>query len=323
MIKLAMTHAKFDSEKDKARTWLPNFDSTMNAIEASDEQRLVLLPLALTGKAGQWHSKQIEKDVLSQHTWTTYKAYFAKHFDPLPTIAEAMASINSCDIRPHESIQQHHLRFQQVLDDCKDGDVGTDYSLLVTYIRMMRPATRDYLTLFLNIKSSEEQRALQWSDLMQQARVYEAQAIALQGTSHHSTSSSSSSSNKPRQTASHAVPVSDHSSQSSSQSASSNSTATSTSSDNSAPPRNPNYKGNNYDPNYQNRFRPASGSSFSKQTEQPSDRPNNSNKNNDRRAPKTPEDRPCWNCHEIGHFANKCPNPPAKRAKTAEEAKQA
>jgi hypothetical protein len=148
MKKAVTNFTKFDPATVKARDWIVQFKLVMKMEGASDGQIVQAMPLCFQGDATRWHQGEVNKCALKENDpsfddLTSYSEKFINMFDPPPNQMAAAAALQTCRIRPSESINQHLLRFRRC-----EADMSEPFSVSMmrtTYVGMLRAETRAFI----------------------------------------------------------------------------------------------------------------------------------------------------------------------------------
>lgn len=282
-----------DGSRTKVSTFLAQFELRVRNANGTEKQMLELLPERLRGLAFEWwHSLPPGSSILS--SWTALKADMLRRYQPSLPYSLAVTNLENCKRRPTEDFNTHYIRFTECVSDLQPGMVSERF-ILNAYVDSLGPE------LALEVRRTKRDQ-LDHSigpspKLPSLAEVCHWAASADRDLKLYNVHS--------RPSAGIVTSIS------------------------SSPPRaspNPNYKGKNYDPNYQppNVSRPhtsyGSGVSSFVPSPHPSQRPTQteratpapvivSGQASERTNVKIdPVARSCWKCGQTGHYKSDCTN---------------
>jgi len=141
------------------------YNNTAALYNATEAQRLALLPSLLSGAAATWHQQLKAANSTPLHDWTAYKKSMIQRFEPYPTPLQAWYNLDNCRIRNDETIQQHRQRFMKCWLDLPSWDD----TLLHSYIINMRPTTRGYLMARFAAELNDRDSKLSWLEAFNEA----------------------------------------------------------------------------------------------------------------------------------------------------------
>jgi hypothetical protein len=159
------------------RAFLMQFESALEMVNADTRDFMRMIPSWLVGEAALWYDNLKQQSSPCLRNWPAFKEALLLTYGDLPATHAAWEAVQTCCLRPGETIEAHCDRFRSKVVDLRDR-IPT-WLCHEVYIRMMKPDTRRHLYSVFYDKIQQGERAKEFSlDVICRAAIHYEKSIA-------------------------------------------------------------------------------------------------------------------------------------------------
>jgi Zinc knuckle len=159
------------------RAFLMQFESSLEMVNADTRDFMRMIPSWLVGEAALWYDNLRQQGSTCLLNWPAFKEALLLTYGDLPATHTAWEAVQTCAMRPSESIEAHCDRFRNKVIELRDRIPS--WLCHEVYIKMMRPDTRRHLYSIFYDKIQQGERARDFSlDVICRAAIHYEKSIA-------------------------------------------------------------------------------------------------------------------------------------------------